>query len=79
MAKWFQQNSNGKNFEGKLLENIKEKIKGKNMVCSILITCSEPSDDGDMQVEMSYDGDRYLVSYLVKSAAEFIEEELEIS
>lgn len=43
--------------------------------CYVLITCDEPSGDGDMQVEMTYEGDEALVSYLVKNAQNFFKEQ----
>jgi hypothetical protein len=46
----------------------------KNHACYVLITCQEPSEDGNMQVEMSYEGDVALASYLLLEAQNFIEE-----
>lgn len=43
-----------------------------NHACYVLITCSEPSKSGDMEVEMNYEGDDVLVSYLVDSASEVL-------
>lgn len=34
----------------------------------VLITCSKPSEGGQMSVEMDYEGDRDLIAYLMKSA-----------
>ncbi|MEM7175000.1 MAG: hypothetical protein AAF443_03605 [Chlamydiota bacterium] len=39
----------------------------------ILITCSEPSRNGKMNVEMSYKGDRDLISYLIKDAESYLD------
>ncbi|MDN3504879.1 MAG: hypothetical protein P0S95_04825 [Rhabdochlamydiaceae bacterium] len=44
-----------------------------NAICYVLISCSEPQNDGKMQVEMSYEGDRVLASYLVKTALKILE------
>jgi hypothetical protein len=41
--------------------------------CYVLITCKEPSADGKMQVEMTYEGDAYLAAYLIESAQHFID------
>ena len=41
----------------------------------VLITCKSPSDDGKMQVEMSYDGDPVLAAYLMEGAQSYLEEE----
>lgn len=55
---------------------IDEKL-AKNNVCYVLVTCTESSDDGHMQVEMSYKGDDVLASYLLQEAQEIIEEKEE--
>ena len=44
-----------------------------NTVCYVLITCSEPERDGKMQVEMAYEGDQVLASYLVRTALKILE------
>ena len=49
------------------LEKIKERLK-KNNACYVLITCSEPSKEGKMQVELNYSGDEDLVAYLIDGA-----------
>jgi hypothetical protein len=41
--------------------------------CYVLITCDPPSDDGNMQVEMTYEGDAALAAYLLQGAQEFID------
>lgn len=43
--------------------------------CKILITCDQPTDDGKMNVEMSYEGDPVLASYVLERAQGFIEHE----
>lgn len=45
--------------------------------CYVLITCSEPSDDGQMEVEMTYKGDAALASYLIQGAQSIIDQENE--
>lgn len=40
----------------------------KTNVCYVLITCAEPTEDGNMQVEMTYEGDAALASYLLQGA-----------
>ena len=47
----------------------------ENGACYVLITCSHPSEDGKMEVEMTYQGDPLLAAYLVESAQQFIEVE----
>ena len=41
----------------------------------VLLTCSEPSELGQMQAEMSYSGDETLVSYLIDSAQHILTED----
>ena len=41
--------------------------------CYVLITCDPPAEDGDMQVEMCYQGDSVLAAYLLKGAQSFLE------
>lgn len=36
--------------------------------CYVLITCGEPSEDGKIAVEMTYEGDAVLAAYLLESA-----------
>lgn len=45
----------------------------KDFMGYVLITCAEPSEDGKMQIELSFGGDTTLASYLVDSAKEFFE------
>jgi len=46
----------------------------KNHACYVLITCDGPIDDGNMQVQMTYEGDASLVAYLLQGAQSFIDE-----
>ncbi|PIS01221.1 MAG: hypothetical protein COT84_03600 [Chlamydiae bacterium CG10_big_fil_rev_8_21_14_0_10_35_9] len=54
-----------------------KKTLSKNHACYVLITCSDPSEDGKMDVEMSYDGDETLASYLLQSAQNIFDENLD--
>ena len=50
---------------------------GKPCACYILIHCSTPNEkDGSMEVEMTYEGDKFLASYLIKNAQELLDEQL---
>ncbi len=49
------------------LESIK-KFLSENHSAYVLITCSAPSQEGNMDVEMSYQGDESLAAYLLESA-----------
>lgn len=40
----------------------------------VLITCQEPSEDGSMQVEMSYAGDSLVAAYLMQCAQSFLDD-----
>ena len=42
--------------------------------CYILIKCAKPSSQGDMNVEMTYEGDVNLAGYLVDNASQFFAE-----
>jgi hypothetical protein len=44
--------------------------------CTILITCGQPSADGKMSVEMTYEGDPLLASYLLENAQGLMELEM---
>lgn len=52
-----------------------KKTLAKNHACYVLITCDEPSEDGNMQVQMTYEGDAALASYLLQGAQSIIEEQ----
>jgi hypothetical protein len=49
------------------LRVIKKKSVSEENECSILITCKKPSKDGKMAVELTYEGDPVLVSYLLEN------------
>jgi hypothetical protein len=51
-----------------------KKTSAKKHVCYVLITCEEPSEDGKIQVEMTYEGDATLAAYLLQGAQSFIDE-----
>ena len=58
--------------------NVQKLLKdalAKKHVCYVLITCGAPSEDGNMQVEMSYEGDATLAAYLLQGAQSFIDEQ----
>ena len=52
--------------------NLKE-----DQACYILITCGKPAADGKMSVEMTYEGDPTLASYLLENAQGFIDQDEE--
>lgn len=56
----------------------KPKVKrtSKKHACYILITCEEPTEKGQRAVKMTYKGDDLtLLSYLLKEAQTFIDQE----
>lgn len=50
---------------------------GEDQACYILITCEKPTADGKMSVEMTYEGDPVLASYLLENAQGFIDQDQE--
>ena len=58
----------------KIDKEIKDKL-ARNHACYILITCDSPVKDGRMQVEMSYEGDPVLASYLLQGAQNILDGE----
>jgi hypothetical protein len=54
-----------------------QKALDKNLSCYVLITCGQPSEDGQMQVELDYQGDAALAAYLLQGAQIFIDQEEE--
>lgn len=51
----------------RMQQTIAEKIQ-HGTVCYVLITCQEADEEGNMKVELSYEGDGDLASYLISSA-----------
>ena len=49
-------------------------LTDQSNACYVLITCAEPSEEGQMEVEMTYEGDHDLASYLIDSAQSFLQE-----
>lgn len=49
----------------------------EEQACYILITCNKPNVDGKMHVEMTYEGDPGLASYLLENAQGFFDQEEE--
>ena len=53
-----------------------QEVLDKNHSCYVLVTCGEPSEDGKMQVEMTYQGDPSLAAYLLEDAQSLIHQEV---
>lgn len=54
------------------IEKMKKKLH-ENCACYVLITCSQPNKEGNMNVEMSYEGDESLAAFLVENANQVFE------
>ena len=50
-----------------------KKALGADCACYVLITCTEPNNEGKMEVEMHYDGDESLAAFLVENATQVFE------
>ncbi|GAB4186606.1 MAG: hypothetical protein Tsb0015_04570 [Simkaniaceae bacterium] len=53
------------------------KTLGQQHTCFVLVTCDAPSDDGEMQVEMNFEGDKCLAMYLLENAYAVFQKDLE--
>lgn len=54
-------------------DEIKEKL-GDSVACYVLITCNEPNPDGEMNVELTYEGDPLLAEFLIHGAQNYFNE-----
>lgn len=50
--------------------------RSKKNACYVLITCGEPTEDGRMHVEMTYEGDSLLAAYLLENAQSILDDQL---
>lgn len=55
----------------------KEKLLKEDQACCVMITCGQPSADGKMSVEMTYEGDPVLASFLLENAQGLIDRDVE--
>lgn len=60
--------------QNKIDKDIKDKL-ARNHACYVLITCDAPTVDGSMHVEMTYEGDPALASYLLHGAQHILDED----
>lgn len=56
-------------------EKVRKLLSKEHNACYILITCKQASDEGKMQVEMTYEGDSGLAAYLIDNAQDFFNQE----
>lgn len=54
-----------------LLRKLKSTLLKENE-CYVLIVCKQDEEEKKLQVEMEYEGDATLVSYLIESAQQFV-------
>lgn len=57
------------------LEQLRKEL-GSQCACYVLITCTEPSNQGSMDVEMHFEGDESLAAFLVQNATQVFEEKM---
>jgi hypothetical protein len=57
--------------KSKIDKEIREKLASRH-ACFVLITCDTPSIDGNMNVEMTYEGDPVLAAYLLEGAQSYL-------
>ena len=50
-----------------------KKILAEKQLSYVLITCTSPTNEGKMDIELDYLGDQDLLSYLIDSAKNIIE------
>ena len=55
-------------------KRLKDELSKKH-ACYVLITCDELTEDGQMQVEMSYQGDATLAAYILQGAQMRLDEQ----
>ncbi len=52
-----------------------QQVLDKNPSCYVLISCGQPSENGQMQVEMTYQGDASLAAFLIQEAQFYMDAE----
>jgi hypothetical protein len=55
-----------------------QKVIDKDPSCYVLITCGQPAEDGEMEVEMTYQGDKGLATFLLHQAKTVLDEEQDL-
>lgn len=58
-------------------QDLRQLLAERN-ACFVLITCGEPTTEGKMEVELTYEGDDSLAAYLIESAHGLIENQNEV-
>ncbi len=60
---------------GKIPDKV-TKVFRRKVIAYVMISCGEVNSKGEMEVEMTYEGDKYLVSYMLENARELMESKL---
>ena len=61
-----------------LIKKLTECLR-EDHACYVLLMCKTPSNKGEMQVQMVYEGDEDLASYLIDNAQAVFEEKMRVS
>ena len=67
------ENEKKKGLEKAAISEIRKTL-GPNCACYVLICCSEPSEKGNMEVELHFEGDESLAGLLVENANQIFNE-----
>lgn len=59
--------------KSKIDKEIRKQLASRH-ACFVLITCDSPSKEGNMHVEMTYEGDPVLAAYLLEGAQSYLAE-----
>lgn len=62
--------------EKKVLMAKLKSVIGDQCACFVLISCSEPSTEGQMDVQMHFEGDETLVAFLLENATQVFDEQI---
>ena len=57
------------------MDRIKEELREQH-ACYVLITCTAPSETGEMNVELNYEGDESLAAFLIDNASQIFDEKI---
>ena len=57
------------------LHKIKDAM-GDSCACCVIITCSAPSKDGKMEIEMSFEGEESLAAFLIENAGQVFDDRI---
>ena len=58
--------------KGTALAELKKNL-GDTYTCFVLITCTQPDENGNMDVALDFEGDESLAAFLIENAAQGLE------